>query len=105
MTPIKALHEFVPGAKIGKDSRRLIDSKMKSIERKFPYLCLVRLRNKSRDFNKKSDTNFWSTILYQVRGYKRPVFETDNVGLYLRKYDQKSNVEGVFYPFELKLVL
>ena len=84
MTPIKALHGFVHGKKIGKYSKHIIDLKMKNVEKEFPHMSLVRLRNISRDFTKKSDKNFWSKTLYQVRGYKRPIFENDNVGLYLR---------------------
>lgn len=135
MAPMNALNNWIKGNKITIKSKEIIDSKMSLAKKQFPINALgmgslknnifccygrvkkklfyflwnpsikVKMKNISQDLKKRSDSHFWSTAIFRIRGFKRPVFDRDPVGIYLKRCDTNKYIDGIFYPHELKVVL
>ena len=84
-----------------------IDREMKIAEKSFPLNSLVRLKRKyfiKKYFQKKSLNAPWSSQLFRVVGYKRPLSSDEPVGFYLSNNKDNAKIPGIYYNHEIKYI-
>ena len=80
---------------------------MKIAEKSFPLNSLVRLKRKyfiKKYFQKKSLNAPWSSQLFRVVGYKRPLSSDEPVGFYLSNNKDNAKIPGIYYNHEIKYI-
>ena len=70
----------------------------------FPVMQPVRLFKKVKKQYKRSHFSTWSNQIYFVDGYKIPLHNESDIGIYLSNHDGK-RITGITYSQQLKKVI
>ena len=75
----------------------MINDKMKIVLKTFPKQMPVRALSKRNKLDKKTDFSKWSTNIYFIRGYRRPLTPKEDVGIRLLTLSGKSKLNSNIY--------
>ena len=81
-----------------------IKNKLQMTKKHFPVMQPVRLFKKVKKQYKRSHFSTWSNQIYFVDGYKIPLHNESDIGIYLSNHDGK-RITGITYSQQLKKVI
>ena len=84
-------------------NKKKIKRKLNDMKKDFPILQSVRLYKKIKKQYKRSHFSTWSNQIYFVDGYKIPLLNTSDIGIYLSQHDG-TRIKGITYKENLKKV-